>query len=73
MAILEGRIHVGLTGAELDRLAQAQDVLKLSRADLAVALSNGRSGATTVAATMICAHLAGIGVFAGRWMGMGAG
>ncbi|MDP3960924.1 MAG: pseudouridine-5'-phosphate glycosidase [Pseudorhodobacter sp.] len=64
IAVLEGRIHVGLTDAELDALGQARDVMKLSRADLAVCLASGRTGATTVAATMICAHLAGIAVFA---------
>ena len=64
IAILEGRLHVGLTDGELEALAQAKDVMKLSRADLAVALATGRTGATTVAATMIAAHLAGIGVFA---------
>jgi len=64
IAVLAGRIHVGLEAAELDRLAAAEGVMKLSRADLAVCLASGRTGATTVAATMICAHLAGIAVFA---------
>lgn len=64
IAVMGGRIHVGLTDAELDRLGQARDVMKLSRADLAACLAQGRVGATTVAATMICAHLAGIGTFA---------
>ncbi len=64
IAVLEGQIHVGLTEAQLTRLAQTPDALKLSRADLAVALASGRVGATTVAATMICARLAGIDVFA---------
>ncbi len=64
IAIMAGRIHIGLTEAELDTLAQAQRVMKLSRADLAACLAMGRTGATTVAATMICAHLAGIHVFA---------
>ncbi len=64
IAIMDGRIHIGLTEAQLQRLAQSTDVLKLSRADLAVALATGRTGATTVAATMICAALAGIEVFA---------
>jgi pseudouridine-5'-phosphate glycosidase len=64
IAILEGRLHVGLINEELEALAQAKDVMKLSRADLAVALATGRTGATTVAATMIAANLAGIGVFA---------
>ena len=64
IAILSGRIHIGLNAAELDSLGQARGVMKLSRADLAACLAQGRSGATTVAATMICAHLAGIQVFA---------
>jgi pseudouridylate synthase len=64
IAVMAGHIHIGLTSAELDALAQARDVMKLSRADLAVCLAMGRTGATTVAATMICAHLAGIAVFA---------
>ena len=64
IAVTDGRIHVGLAPAELDALAAARDVRKLSRADLAVALAEGWTGATTVAATMICARLAGIEVFA---------
>jgi pseudouridine-5'-phosphate glycosidase len=64
IAVMGGHIHIGLTEAELERLAQAQDVMKLSRADLAVCLANNGVGATTVAATMICAQLAGIAVFA---------
>jgi pseudouridine-5'-phosphate glycosidase len=64
IAVMDGKIQIGLSAAQLDRLAQSQDALKLSRADLAVALSMGHTGATTVAATMICAQLAGIKVFA---------
>ena len=64
IAVLEGRIHIGLEAAALDQLGQAQEVMKLSRADLAACLALGRSGATTVAATMICAERAGIAVFA---------
>lgn len=64
IAIMAGRIHIGLTEAELDSLGQARDVAKLSRADLAACLVTGGMGATTVAATMICARLAGIRVFA---------
>ncbi len=64
IAVMDGAIHIGLEAAQLDRLGQAQGVMKLSRADLAVCLATGRIGATTVAATMICAHLAGISVFA---------
>ncbi len=64
IAVIEGRLHVGLEDAELEKLAQTKDALKVSRADLAFAIATGRTGATTVAATMIGAHLAGIGVFA---------
>jgi pseudouridylate synthase len=64
IAVMGGRIHVGLTPTELDSLGQAKGVMKLSRADLAACLASGAVGATTVAATMICAHLAGIAVFA---------
>lgn len=64
IAIMNGKIHIGLSDAELEELGQAQDVAKLSRADLAARLVTGGYGATTVAATMICAHLAGISVFA---------
>src|SRR5690606_24270253 len=64
VAVLDGAIRVGLDAGEIDRLARAKDVMKLSRADLAAALVSGRPGSTTVAATMICARLAGIPVFA---------
>lgn len=64
IAVLEGQLHIGLTQAELERLAQAKGVAKLSRADLAVCMAQGGTGATTVAATMIAAELAGIEVFA---------
>ncbi|SFI80340.1 pseudouridine-5'-phosphate glycosidase [Albimonas pacifica] len=64
MAVMEGAIRVGLTSDDLERLAATPEVAKLSRADLAATLASGRAGATTVAATMICARLAGIEVFA---------
>ena len=64
IAVLDGRLRVGLTEAELDRLARSDGVAKLSRADLAACLATGGTGATTVAATMIAARLAGIAVFA---------
>ncbi|HEY1128648.1 MAG TPA: pseudouridine-5'-phosphate glycosidase [Roseateles sp.] len=63
IAVIGGRIRVGLTDAELQQLAQAPDAMKLSRRDLPYAIATGRLGATTVAATMICAHLADIQVF----------
>lgn len=66
IAIMDGRIKIGLEDAALERLAAmpGDEVMKLSRADLAACLALGRNGATTVAATMICADLAGISVFA---------
>lgn len=64
IAVLDRQIHIGLTEAQLRALGQAQGVAKLSRADLAVCLATGGTGATTVAATMLCARLAGIAVFA---------
>lgn len=64
IAVIDGTLNVGLSDGTLEALAQARDVAKLSRADLAVALATARTGATTVAATMISAHAAGIRVFA---------
>ena len=64
IAVIAGALHVGLNGSQLDALGQAKDVMKLSRADMAACLASGRTGATTVAATMIAARLAGIEVFA---------
>jgi pseudouridine-5'-phosphate glycosidase len=64
IAILDGRIRIGLTNDEIEALAHTPDVRKLSRADLPHALVTRTPGATTVAATMICAALAGIAVFA---------
>ena len=64
IAVIDGKLHVGLTDAQLETLAQTMGALKLSRADLAYAVAAGRTGSTTVAATMIAARLAGIEVFA---------
>ncbi|GAA4502898.1 pseudouridine-5'-phosphate glycosidase [Gluconacetobacter tumulicola] len=64
IALLDGKIRVGLDEDTLLWLGQARSVLKVSRADLGFALASGAAGSTTVAATMICAHLAGIDVFA---------
>ena len=63
IAILDGRICIGLAPAQLEVLASAPDVMKVSRRDLPYALAQRRLGATTVAGTMICAELAGIDVF----------
>ena len=64
IAIINQAVHIGLSAEQLEWLAKANNVLKLSRADLAFAVAQGRTGATTVEATMICAALAGISVFA---------
>lgn len=65
IAILGGRMKAGLSEAEINYLGkQGTNVLKASRRDLPVILARGLDGATTVAATMIVAGLAGIRVFA---------
>ncbi len=64
IAVIAGRLAIGLGQHEREWLAQQENVLKLSRADLAFAVSEGLTGGTTVAATMICAAMAGISVFA---------
>jgi pseudouridine-5'-phosphate glycosidase len=65
IAVLDGRLRVGLDAAALERLAKdGARMAKLSRADLPWALAEGRDGATTVAATMLAAARAGIRVFA---------
>jgi len=64
IAVVEGRIKIGLSAGEREALARTNDAMKLSRADLGFAVAQGRTGGTTVAATMICAALAGIRVFA---------
>jgi pseudouridine-5'-phosphate glycosidase len=64
IAVLKGEVKVGLTDAELEYLAQAKSVMKVSRRDYPVAIARRRDGATTVAGTLIAAHWAGIRVFA---------
>ncbi|MDF1728264.1 MAG: pseudouridine-5'-phosphate glycosidase [Sulfitobacter sp.] len=64
IAVMAGKLHIGLEEDQLQELAQARNVAKLSRADLAACIASGGTGATTVAATMIAAHLSGIEVFA---------
>jgi len=63
IAILEGRICIGLTAEQLQQVAQDPGMMKASRRDLAFAVSQGRNAATTVSATMVCARLADIEVF----------
>lgn len=64
IAVLDGRLKIGLDAEELSRLAKVSDALKISRADIAFAISQKKSAGTTVAATMIVARMAGIRVFA---------
>ncbi len=64
IAVLEGKVHIGLTEAQLTSLARLEDVHKISLRDLGIALANGFSGGTTVAATTYIAAQAGIRVFA---------
>jgi len=63
VAVLEGKVRIGLSDAELELLGQSPEAMKVSRRDLPYVLASGKIGATTVAATMICAELAGIRVF----------
>jgi pseudouridylate synthase len=63
IGIINGRMKVGLTAEEIEYLAKAKNVLKVSRRDLPYVLSNKLDGATTVAGTMIVARMAGIRVF----------
>ena len=64
IAIINGRLKVGLTSKEIEFLATNDKVRKISRRDLAIAVSKKLSGSTTVASTMIIANLAKIAVFA---------
>lgn len=64
IGVIGGRIEIGMDDAGVEHIAKSDGVLKVSRRDLAFAVSAGRDGGTTVAATMFCARLAGIGIFA---------
>jgi pseudouridine-5'-phosphate glycosidase len=64
IAILDDKIHVGLTDTELERLAATTDALKISLRDFAAALTQHKPGGTTVAGTMFAAQQASIRVFA---------
>ena len=61
---LEGRLYVGMTQPEIELLARATPASKISRRDLAVVTGMGLTGGTTVAGTMVLAHMAGIKIFA---------
>ena len=63
-AIIGGKLKVGLTSEELDIMCKAENVGKVSRRDVAVYLATGKTGATTVATTMMIAEMAGIKIFA---------
>ncbi|WKL21460.1 pseudouridine-5'-phosphate glycosidase [Agrobacterium tumefaciens] len=64
IAVIHGTLHIGLEKNQLEALAKTTDAMKVSRADIAFAIAERRTGATTVAATMIAAARAGIRVFA---------
>lgn len=64
MALMGGKIRVGLNAEELEIMCRAKNVGKVSRRDFAIYLAEGKTGATTVASTMMCAAFAGIKVFA---------
>lgn len=64
IAVIRGKIKVGLSESDIKYLSRAKGILKLSRMDLPYAVSKKLDGATTVAATMMCADFAGIKVFA---------
>lgn len=63
IGIIEGRIKIGLTREEVEYMATAKEVLKVSRRDFPLVISQKKDGATTVAGTMIAANMAGIKLF----------
>lgn len=63
IALMNGKIKIGLESEELNLLANSDNVAKVSRRDLAEIIATKRIGATTVASTMICAELADIQFF----------
>lgn len=63
IALMDGKIKIGLNEEELETFATAKDVMKVSRRDMAYCLSQKKLGAVTVAGTMICAAMAGIRFF----------
>ena len=63
IAVIEGRIKIGLSYLELEQFAQGTKTVKVSSRDLPLALSQKQDGGTTVAATMICSRMAEISVF----------
>jgi pseudouridine-5'-phosphate glycosidase len=69
IAVLDGRVRIGLTDDELARVADLDDIVKVSVRDIATVVARGGHAATTVAATSHLAHLAGIRVFATGGLG----
>ena len=69
IALLDGIVHVGLEQAELEAIANRDDISKASIRDLAIIVASGKSAATTVAATAHIAAVAGIKVFATGGLG----
>lgn len=63
IALHQGKIHIGLTKKTMEHLGRAQEVMKASRRDIAYCLSRKITASTTVAATMLCAHLAKLPLF----------
>ena len=63
IGIIQGRIKVGLTNDDIEYLAKAENVMKVSRRDYPFVIAGKRDGATTVAGTMIAAKMAGIKLF----------
>lgn len=64
IALLEGKVHIGLTDLQLTKLVQMENTRKISLRDFGIALAGGLSGGTTVAATLFVAEQTGIRVFA---------
>jgi pseudouridine-5'-phosphate glycosidase len=69
IALLDGIVHIGLEANELDAIANRDDISKASSRDLAIIIAQGKSAATTVAATAHIAAIAGIKVFATGGLG----
>jgi pseudouridine-5'-phosphate glycosidase len=69
IAVLDGRPHVGLTGRQVERVANEDGIRKLGHRDLPLAVACGASGATTVSATALLAARAGVRVFATGGLG----
>ncbi len=63
IGIIEGEIIVGMSPEEIEQFGKRKGIKKVSRRDLPIVVANKEWGATTVAATMICANMAGIEIF----------